>query len=474
MSVLISGALINGAGVPMAECKIYLDALVNTSEVVTESFAVIETDAAGQYAFEAQKGKYTVHIKQKNGPKCCVGDISVYDDSKPGTLNDFLTALDESDLKPDVVKRFEELAQQAQQSAEAAAGSEQQAGQHATDAQQIKADCQALAKDVQQNADAVAEGKQQAETLVSQVEDTAAEVRQDAEAAKKAASDAEHVREDIDTALSATLKTANRLSELADEGEEAQQESRDNLGLKSAATMTPQSDIRDRTEGRLATPGAFGFGHIFLPAERIRFNTEDDFLSWVRNATPGEYFVEGDSKIISGGVLFNGMVRIRWVEARNNPPEPRYTAKAIIFYGINGDVYYNRYWTTGNGYLTGWENLKIISQDIISLLSGIAPGTTDGWYGAGSLVLAAYNGKGDADTDRRIKRGYSYPGSRLSAVEFMCHGTTGSGVGYNGSVSVYVRGSGGGMPGSYRALSGDELGSAGSASVMIGLFIRIA
>ncbi|KHJ08453.1 hypothetical protein PU08_09025 [Escherichia coli] len=474
MSVLISGALINGAGVPMAECKIYLDALVNTSEVVTESFAVIETDAAGQYAFEAQKGKYTVHIKQKNGPKCCVGDISVYDDSKPGTLNDFLTALDESDLKPDVVKRFEELAQQAQQSAEAAAGSEQQAGQHATDAQQIKADCQALAKDVQQNADAVAEGKQQVENLVSQVENAAEEVKKDAEAAKQAASDAEHVREDIDTALSATLKTANRLSELADEGEEAQQESRDNLGLKSAATMTPQSDIRDRTEGRLATPGAFGFGHIFLPAERIRFNTEDDFLSWVRNATPGEYFVEGGSKIISGGVLFNGVVSIRWVEARNNPPEPRYTSKAIIFYGINGDVYYSRYWTTGNGYLTGWENLKITSQDIISLLSGIAPGTTDGWYGAGSLVLAAYNGKGDADTDRRIKRGYSYPGSRLSAVEFMCHGTTGSGVGYNGSVSVYVRSSGGGMPGSYRALSGDGLGSAGSASVMIGLFIRIA
>ncbi|WP_424704247.1 phage tail protein [Escherichia coli] len=279
---------------------------------------------------------------------------------------------------------------------------------------------------------------------------------------------------DITPELKTALKAPNRLSEIADEGEEAQQESRDNLGLKKAATMEPQNGIRDRSEGRLATPGAFGFGHIFLPAERIRFNTEDDFLSWVRNATPGEYFVEGGSKIISGGVLFNGVVSIRWVEARNNPPEPRYTSKAIIFYGINGDVYYSRYWTTGNGYLTGWENLKITSQDIISLLSGIAPGTTDGWYGAGSLVLAAYNGKGDADTDRRIKRGYSYPGSRLSAVEFMCYGTTGSGVGYNGSVSVYVRGSGGGMPGSYRALSGDELGSAGSASVMIGLFIRIA
>ncbi|MBS9198550.1 prophage tail fiber N-terminal domain-containing protein, partial [Escherichia coli] len=180
MSVLISGALINGAGVPMAECKIYLDALVNTSEVVIESFAVIETDAAGQYAFDAQKGKYTVHIKQKNGPKCCVGDISVYDDSKPGTLNDFLTALDEDDLKPDVVKHFEEIAdavnrlseqvssdrekaeaaadaaknaasaaldntnkaeefkEQSRKNAEIAAGCAQSAGQHASDAAQTE------------------------------------------------------------------------------------------------------------------------------------------------------------------------------------------------------------------------------------------------------------------------------------------------------------------------------------------------
>ncbi len=184
MSVLISGALINGAGVPMAECKIYLDALVNTSEVVTESFAVIETDAAGQYAFEAQKGKYTVHIKQKNGPKCCVGDISVYDDSKPGTLNDFLTALDESDLKPDVVKRFEELAQQAQQSAEAAAESERQAGQHVADAQQIKSDCETLADNVQQNAEAVAEDKKHVEQIVSSVS-------LDADRAEQAAKNAE-------------------------------------------------------------------------------------------------------------------------------------------------------------------------------------------------------------------------------------------------------------------------------------------
>ncbi|EJV7178191.1 prophage tail fiber N-terminal domain-containing protein [Escherichia coli] len=440
----LKGVIKTPTGEPLGGATITLTSLHNRAGILKGVFSHVTTQS-GEYDFPVLPGVYSVRLTQSAQRLSEIGVIRVYEDSTDGSLNDFLGATD-IDLRPEALKKFGELAQQAQQSAEAATESERQAGQHADAAARAKEEVKKLAEGVQQNADA----------------------------AKKAASGAEQARADIDTALSATLKTANRLSELADEGEEAQQESRDNLGLKSAATMTPQSDIRDRTEGRLATPGAFGFGHIFLPAERIRFNTEDDFLSWVRNATPGEYFVEGDSKIISGGVLFNGMVRIRWVEARNNPPEPRYTAKAIIFYGINGDVYYNRYWTTGNGYLTGWENLKIISQDIISLLSGIAPGTTDGWYGAGSLVLAAYNGKGDADTDRRIKRGYSYPGSRLSAVEFMCYGTTGSRVGYNGSVSVYVRGSGGGMPGSYRALSGDELGSAGSASVMIGLFIRIA
>ncbi|ENI6339785.1 prophage tail fiber N-terminal domain-containing protein, partial [Escherichia coli] len=372
MSVVISGALIDGAGIPISGCHIILKSRVNTSEVVMRTVADVVTGNCGEYCFKAQTGKYCVYLKQDWHDEYCVGDIAVYDDSKPGTLNDFLTAIDEGDLKPDVVKRFEEMVAQAQQGAETATESERQAGQHADAAARAKEEVKKLAEGVQQNADAVAEGKQQAENLASQVENAAAEVKKDAEAAKQAASDAEHVREDIDTALSVALKTANNLSEIAAGGEEAQQESRDNLGLKSAATMTPQSDIRDRTEGRLATPGAFGFGHIFLPAERIRFNTEDDFLSWARNATPGEYFVDGGSKIISGGVLFNGVVSIRWVEARNNPPEPRYTAKVIIFYGINGDIYYNRYWTTGNGYLTGWERLKLGETGIADTLRSIA------------------------------------------------------------------------------------------------------
>lgn len=88
--------------------------------------------------FKAQTGKYCVYLKQDWRDEYCVGDIAVYDDSKPGTLNDFLTAIDEGDLKPDVVKRFEEMVAQAQQSAETATESERQAGQHADAAARAK------------------------------------------------------------------------------------------------------------------------------------------------------------------------------------------------------------------------------------------------------------------------------------------------------------------------------------------------
>ncbi|WP_244585817.1 tail fiber protein, partial [Escherichia coli] len=98
----------------------------------------------------------------------------------------FLTALDEGDLKPDVVKRFEEMVAQAQQSAEAAAESERQAGQHVADAQQIKSDCETLADNVQQNAEDVAEDKKQVALLASSA-------TQDAARAEQAVKDADKI-----------------------------------------------------------------------------------------------------------------------------------------------------------------------------------------------------------------------------------------------------------------------------------------
>ncbi|WP_414658955.1 prophage tail fiber N-terminal domain-containing protein [Escherichia coli] len=392
MSVLISGVLTDGTGLPMSEYHIILKARQNTSAVVMRTVATVVTGPAGEYAFEAQTGRYDVYLRSCIEREYCVGDISVYDDSKPGTLNDFLTALDEGDLKPDVVKRFEELVAQAQQSAEAAAESERQAGQHVADAQQIKSDCETLADNVQQNAEDVAEDKKQVALLASSATQDAVATAEDrkataedvkstganAAAAGQSAQDAagyaraaEQAKTDIDITLAGTLKTVNHLSEIAAAGEDAQQESRDNLGLTVAATMTPQNDTYDRAEGRLAIPGMFGFGKVFSSGDRTEFKTEADFLRWVKTAKPGRYVVYGADKVIPR-VLFSGTVEIIWPEPQTNP-NPAYVPKIIIFYGINGHIYYNRYWTAGDGYLVGWENLKVNEASLRALIETRAP-----------------------------------------------------------------------------------------------------
>ncbi|MFJ7171632.1 prophage tail fiber N-terminal domain-containing protein [Citrobacter freundii] len=575
MAILISGALLNGAGIPMSGCRIILKSRVTTSEVVMRTIADVVTGNSGEYSFEAQIGKYCVYLKQDWRDEYCVGDIAVYDDSKPGSLNDFLTALDEGDLKPDVVKRFEEMVAQAQQSAESAAESERQAGQHAADAQKIKEDCQTLADNVQQNADSVAKDKKQVALLASSatqdaaraeqavkdadkivdkavdkldeaatltgeakasaeaaakseqnakshadnaagnaqqtVQDVAAtetarddaeryaeKARQDATAtaedrkatakdvkstganaaaAGQSAQDAagyaraaEQAKTDIDITLAGTLKTVNHLSEIAAAGEEAQQETRDNLGLTVTATMEPQGDTHDRTADRLAVPGMFGFGKIFSGGERMDFKTESDFLSWVKTATPGRYCVYGGDKIIQG-VLFIGIVDIIWPESSPNP-NPVYVAKIIIFHGINGHIYYNRYWTAGNGYLSGWENLKLGVSDLIAPLHSTT-GNVWGSPDVGGLIFAAYFGASDTDNNRKMIRGQVVPGSRLGAVSITAKGFS---SGAHASTPQFITVSTNSFPhaGAFTALSGSHLITLGTSECFVGLFIRVS
>ncbi|HBH8242900.1 TPA: prophage tail fiber N-terminal domain-containing protein [Escherichia coli] len=475
MSVLISGVLTDGAGLPMSGYHIILKARQNTAAVVMRTVATVVTGPAGEYAFEAQTGRYDVYLRSCIEREYCVGDISVYDDSRPGTLNDFLTALDEGDLKPDVVKRFEELVAQAQQSAEAAAESERQAGQHAADAQKIKGDCQTLADNVQQNTNAVEENTQRVEQLASQVEDTAEEVRQDAEAAKQAASDAEQARDDIDVALSATLKTANHLSEIAAEGEDAQQKSRDNLGLKSAATMDVQTDIYDRTEGRLAIPGAFGYGAIFRSEKSFSSeNGPTEFVEWVKSTNPGQYAVTQYGSVnrynpIIKGVVFMGIVDIKIPNTVASNASPDSRTKVVTFYGVNGEVYHTR---CAGRPLPEWRKLNLTGVDFADVLSSRVAPTSIGSPDVGGLILAAYQGTADGDTNISMTRGYAYPGSSLTPLSISIPNDRENVA--TATPLITTRGCRGwSLPGVYIALNG-AAGSVRGDSALVGLFVRAA
>ncbi|HBA9672572.1 TPA: shikimate transporter, partial [Escherichia coli] len=671
MSVLISGVLTDGAGLPMSGYHIILKARQNTSAVVMRTVATVVTGPAGEYAFEAQTGRYDVYLRSCIEREYCVGDISVYDDSKPGTLNDFLTALDEGDLKPDVVKRFEEMVAQAQQSAEAAAESERQAGKHVADAQQIKSDCETLADNVQQNAEAVAEDKKQVAQLASSATQDAAraeqavkdadkivqkavdkldeaatltgEAKASADAAAKSEQSAKQHRDEaqrivddlkgsnasttekglvqlcsdtdndseelaatpkavkavmdetktkapldspaftgtpttptppddaagLETAnaafvrkllaalvdsspealdtlnelaaalgndpefattimnalagkqpLSDVLTAISNLEERADKllcfnqdgnaslsplSEKARsllaqatvEAMRNELELKSAAVkdiqtdlydstegrvalpgafgygmtdagarsiiasdmatvartahnlhpgryytfstqteettgiteiiwldngwgdktsqtatklvlffgkdgrilmtvrgdnisapvtwtnLTPQlgnaaqkdaqENIYDRTEGRLAIPGMFGFGKIFSSSDRTEFKSGTDFLRWVKTAKPGRYTVFADTNVVVPGIQTNGVIEIIWPQPKTSPND-EYAYKIIIYYGVNGHIYYNRCAVSSDGgYLVGWENLKVNEASLRALIETRAP-----------------------------------------------------------------------------------------------------
>lgn len=122
------------------------------------------------------------------------------------------------------------------------------------------------------------------------------------------------------------------------------------------------TDIRDRTSGRVALPGMFGYGAILTDVKNFSGTAGvTEFLTWVKAATPGIYQVSqsaGDNKIIPG-VTFNGLIEIKYISSSRNSSGPQNEEKGIFFLGINGDFWYNRYHASSGGSLIGWENLKV-------------------------------------------------------------------------------------------------------------------
>ncbi|EMR9687383.1 prophage tail fiber N-terminal domain-containing protein, partial [Escherichia coli] len=122
MSVLISGALINGAGIPVPGCHIILKSRINTSEVIRKTVADVITGNKGEYSIEVREGKYFVYLKPGLDDEYCVGEISVDSSSEPGTLNAFLLRETDYVYYPESLKKLEAAAEEAVRRAENATG----------------------------------------------------------------------------------------------------------------------------------------------------------------------------------------------------------------------------------------------------------------------------------------------------------------------------------------------------------------
>lgn len=138
MPVHISGVLKDGAGKPIENCTIQLKAKRNSTTVVVNTVASENPDEAGSYAMDVEYGQYSVILLVEGYPPAHAGMITVYEDSKPGTLNDFLGALSEDDVRPEALRRFEQMVEEAARNAASAS-------QYAVDAKKSASDASASA-----------------------------------------------------------------------------------------------------------------------------------------------------------------------------------------------------------------------------------------------------------------------------------------------------------------------------------------
>ncbi|HEI3471642.1 TPA: prophage tail fiber N-terminal domain-containing protein, partial [Escherichia coli] len=148
MAVKISGVLKDGTGKPVQNCTIQLKAKRNSTTVVVNTLASENPDEAGRYSMDVEYGQYSVILLVEGFPPSHAGTITVYEDSQPGTLNDFLGAMTEDDARPEALRRFELMVEEvarnasavvqntaaAKKSASDAGTSAREAATHATDA----------------------------------------------------------------------------------------------------------------------------------------------------------------------------------------------------------------------------------------------------------------------------------------------------------------------------------------------------
>ncbi len=79
----------DGTGNRGRTAQIQLESKRNSTMVVKHTLASENPDEAGRYSMDVEYGQYSVILLVEGFPPSHAGTITVYEDSRPGTLNDF-------------------------------------------------------------------------------------------------------------------------------------------------------------------------------------------------------------------------------------------------------------------------------------------------------------------------------------------------------------------------------------------------
>ncbi|MFA1986830.1 prophage tail fiber N-terminal domain and S74 family endopeptidase-containing protein [Escherichia coli] len=191
MAVKISGVLKDGAGKPVQNCTIQLKAKRNSTTVVVNTVASENPDEAGRYSMDVEYGQYSVILLVEGFPPSHAGTITVYEDSQPGTLNDFLGAMTEDDARPEALRRFELMVEEVARNASAVAQNTAAAKKSASDAGTSAREAATHATDATGSARAASTSAGQAATSAQSASSSAGTASTKATEASKSAAAAE-------------------------------------------------------------------------------------------------------------------------------------------------------------------------------------------------------------------------------------------------------------------------------------------
>ncbi|MEY8889765.1 prophage tail fiber N-terminal domain-containing protein [Escherichia coli] len=191
MAVKISGVLKDGTGKPVQNCTIQLKAKRNSTTVVVNTLASENPDEAGRYSMDVEYGQYSVILLVEGFPPSHAGTITVYEDSQPGTLNDFLGAMTEDDVRPEALRRFELMVEEVARNASAVAQNTAAAKKSASDASTSAREAATHATDAAGSARAASTSAGQAATSAQSASSSAGTASTKATEASKSAAAAE-------------------------------------------------------------------------------------------------------------------------------------------------------------------------------------------------------------------------------------------------------------------------------------------
>ena len=236
MAVKISGVLKDGTGKPVQNCTIQLKARRNSTTVVVNTVASENPDEAGRYSMDVEYGQYSVSLLVEGFPPSHAGIITVYEDSKPGTLNDFLGAMTEDDVRPEALRRFEQMVEEVSRNASAVAQNTAAAKKSASDASASASEAATHATDAAGSARAASTSAGQAASSAQSASSSAGTASTKATEASKSAAAAESSKSAAATSAGAAKTSETNASASAT----AAGKSAENA-LSSATTATAKA-----------------------------------------------------------------------------------------------------------------------------------------------------------------------------------------------------------------------------------------